>query len=238
MSNHKTLAAIAVVGILLVGAVGPAAAHDWQITVKQGPMELGAGSSPETPVAGMATEFSARIADDDIEGDTDRLSWGGVTNASVEVHINGPDGIHDHVKTHIPEDDAHFHFTYVFPTDGTYSITVVTELEGQEYAFQFQKNVTLLPAAAQGEEMEHLSEDVHAVNENVESTNEKVDSLQNQVDELQSQVEALQSQIEAQSANQEEQTESAQAELPGFTITTALMALAAIVAFAVGRRQS
>lgn len=239
MSHHKTLVALMVVGILLVGAAGPAAAHSWQTTVTQGPMELGISSSPATPVAGMQTEFSGRIADSEVaEGDADRLSWGGVTNKTVEVHIRGPDGFHDHVKTEIPEDDAHFHFSYLFPTDGNYSIAVVTELEGEEYAFQFSREVMLMPADAQGEEMEHLSEDVHAVNENVQSTNEKVDSLQNQVDELQSQVEALQSQLETQSASHDEEAESAQAQLPGFTITTALMALAAIVAFAVGRRRS
>lgn len=234
MSLHKALAALAVVGIMLVGAVGPVAAHEWQVTVEQGPMELGISSSPETPVAGMQTEFAARIADDDIEGDADRLSWGGVTNASVEVHIRGPDGYHDHVKTHIPEDDAHFHFTYVFPTDGSYSIAVVTELEGTEYAFEFQKNVTLLPAEATGEEVEQLSQDVHEVDESVEDTNEKVESLQTQVDELSQQVDTLQSQLEAQEGSHEDDT--AQAEAPGFTMTAALVVLVAVVAFAVGRR--
>lgn len=234
MARRKTLAAIIAVGILLVGAAGPVAAHDWQVTVSQGPMELGVSSTPETPVAGMQAEFSARIADDDIEGDEDRLSWGGVTNQSVEIHINGPDGVHDHVTTHIPEDDAHFHWSYVFPTEGTYTITLVTELEGEEYAFEFQKNVTLLPAEATGEEMEHLSEDVHEVNENVEDTNQKVDSLQTQVDELSQQVETLQSQLESQEESHDADTAEAQA--PGFTMTAALLALVAIVAFAVGRR--
>lgn len=234
MSRRKAMAAILAVGILLVGAVGPVAAHEWQITVKQGPMELGVSSTPETPVAGMQTEFSARIADDDIEGDEDRLSWGGVTNRSVEVHINGPDGTHDHVAAHIPEDDAHFHLSYVFPTEGTYTITVVTQIEGEEYAFEFQKNVTLLPAEATGEEMEQLSEDVHEVNENVEDTNEKVESLQTQVDQLSQQVETLQSQLDAQEGSHDADTAEAQA--PGFTMTAALVALVAIVAFAVGRR--
>lgn len=234
MAHSKTLAALAIVGILLVGVVGPAAAHGWQTTVTQGPMELGVSSSPETPVAGMETEFAARIADDDPAGDEDRLDWGGVTNKEVEIHVRGPDEYHDHVTVEIPEDDAHFHWTYVFPTEGTYSIAVVTELEGEEYAFQFQKNVTLLPAEATGEEMEHLSEDVHAVNENVEETNEKVDSLQTQVDELESQLDTLQSQLEAQQSNNQDST----AQAPGFTVTAALMALAALVAFAVGRRRS
>lgn len=234
MSRSMALTAIIAVGILLVGAVGPVTAHDWQVTVSQGPMELGVSSTPETPVAGMSAEFSARIADDDIEGDEDRLSWGGVTNRSVEVHIRGPDGIHDHVSAHIPEDDAHFHWSYVFPAEGTYTITLVTQIEGEEYAFEFQRNVTLLPAEATGEEMEHLSEDVHEVNENVQATNDKVESLQSQVNELNQQVETLQGQLEAQEGSHEDDTAKAQA--PGFTTIAALVALVALVAFAAGGR--
>lgn len=237
MSHYKALAAIIAVGILLVGAVGPVTAHDWQDNVSVGPMELGVSSTPETPVAGMQAEFSARIADEDIDGDEDRLSWGGVTNRSVEIHIRGPDGLHDHVTANVPQDDAHFHWSYVFPAEGTYSLTVVTEIEGEEYAFEFQKNVTLLPAEATGEEMDHLSEDVHEVNENVEATNERVESLQAQVDDLESQVEALHSQIEAQESDSNDDG-TAKAQAPGLTVTAALMALAAIVAFAVGRRRS
>lgn len=229
------MVAIAVVGIMLVGAAGPAVAHSWQTTVKQGPMELGVSSSPETPVAGMQAEFSARIADDDPAGDADRLDWGGVTNQSVEVHIRGPDDYHDHVKAEIPEEEAHFHWTYVFPTDGTYSIAVVTELEGQEYAFQFQKNVTLMPAKATGEEMAHLSEEIHTMSEDVESTNEKVDSLQSEVEELNSQVSSLQSQLENQAASDHDDGTS-QAQLPGFTALTALMAVITVLAFVAGRR--
>jgi hypothetical protein len=255
MVSRKPIVAIALVSVLLLGAVGPVAAHSWQTTVTQGPMELGVSSSPETPVAGMQAEFSARIADENPEGDEDRLDWGGVTNRTVEVHIRGPDGYHDHVTAEIPEDDAHFHWTYMFPTEGNYSIAVVTEIEGQEYAFQFQRNVALLPAKATGEEMEHLSEDVHAVNENVESvgedveaTNEKVESLQTQVDDLESQVESLQTQIEDvessshndevenQESNSHEEENAAAALGPGFGVTAAFMAVAAIVAFVAGRR--
>lgn len=242
MSYQKPVLAILIVGIMLVGVVGPAAAHEWQDTVTQGPMELGISSAPVDPIAGMQTDFSARIADDEVtEGDENRLDWGGVTNAEVEVHINGPDGIHDHITTHIPEDEAHFHFSYVFPTDGTYTITVVTELEGEEYAFEFQRNVSLLPAEASGEEIEHLSEDMHAVNENVENvsedvgdTTEKVEALQTQVNDLESQIDSLQTQIENHASDNSD--DNAQAQVPGFGFAIAVIAIAVIVAIAVGRR--
>lgn len=185
MSHKGTLAVLIVAGLVLSGGAGTVAAHDWQTTVTQGPMELGIASTPEDPKAGMQTEFSARIADSEYEGDANRTSWGGVTNAAVEVHIRGPDGYHDHVTTHIPEDEAHFHFAYVFPEAGNYSIAVVTQLEGEEYAFEFQKQVTLLPAKAEGENVEQIAEDVDSVNQNVEDLNQKVDSLESQVERLQ-----------------------------------------------------
>lgn len=213
MSHHKTLAALAIVGILLVGAAGPVAAHSWQTTVTQGQMELGISSSPETPVAGMVTEFSARISDSEaVEGQANRTSYGSVTNKTVEVHIRGPDGYHDHLETSIPEDDSHFGFSYLFPTDGNYSIAVVTTIDGEEYAFQFTRAVMLMPADAQGEKVEHL--------------HDEVESLSSQVDEL-----------EAQLASHDEGNGVAAAQAPGFTVTLALVALAAIVAFAVGRRR-
>ncbi|MDG5777167.1 hypothetical protein VB773_12350 [Haloarculaceae archaeon H-GB2-1] len=183
----------------------------------------------------MQTEFSARIADENPEGDEDRLDWGGVTNRTVEVHIRGPDGYHDHIKTEIPEDEAHLHWTYMFPTDGNYSIAVVTEIEGQEYAFQFQRNVTLLPAKATGEEMEHMSEEMHGVSEDVSETNEKVGSLQTQVDELSSQVNSLQQQLEEQEESTHEQ-ESTNNQLPGMGIGAALAAVTGAAAFVAGRR--
>lgn len=198
----------------------------------------------KTSPAGTASP--GRIADDQVdEGEENRLDWGGVSNTEVEVHIHGPDGIHDHVTTHVPEDDAHFHFSYMFPTDGTYTMTVVTELEGQEYAFEFQRNVSLIPAEATGEEMEHLSEDVHAVNENVEgvsedvsATNDNVESLQTQVDNLESQVDSLQTQIEdlESSSHDGDEEESVGSLGPGFGITAVLLAVVAIAAFTVGRR--
>jgi outer membrane murein-binding lipoprotein Lpp len=238
MVSKKPLVALALASILLLGVAGPVVAHGWQTTVTQGPMELGVSSSPETPVAGMQTEFSARIADEKPGGDADRLDWGGVTNRTVEIHIRGPDGYHDHLTTEIPEDEAHFHWTYMFPTEGTYNIAVVTQIEGQEYAFQFQKNVTLLPAKATGEEMEHLSEEVHTVNENVNAANEevkhvheKVDALQTQVEELGGQVDSLQQQVE-----QEQSDGTTNAQLPMMGISVALAAVAGVGAFVVGRR--
>lgn len=232
MTLATRLVVLALVAVLLVGAAGPAAAHGWQTTVTQGPMELGVSSSPETPVAGMETEFAARIADSDVaEGEANRLDWGGVVDTQVEVHIRGPDGYHDHVTATVPEDDAHFHFTYVFPEGGTYSIAVVTELEGEEYAFEFTKNVTLLPARATGAEMEHLSEDVHAVGEDVDTVKGDVSALKTQVADLQAQLDRME---QAQMDAEEESADVAQA--PGFGATAAIAALVAVLAFAVGRR--
>jgi hypothetical protein len=238
MVSRTSIVALALTGVLLLAAVGPATAHGWQTTVEQGPMELGVSSSPETPVAGMQTDFSARIADNDPAGDDDRLDWGGVTNQTVEIHIRGPDDFHDHVKAEIPEDDAHFHWTYMFPDEGTYTVAVVTELEGEEYAFEFQRNVTLIPSEAKGENIEHLSEEVHGVNENVNSVDdgvgqvqEDVDSMQTQVEDLQTQVEDLQTQLE-----EDQQADASNSGLPGAGITAALVAVIGALAFVVGRR--
>lgn len=231
MVSRKSIVAIGLVGVLLLAAVGPASAHGWQTTVKQGPMELGVSSTPESPVAGMQTEFSARIADSDPAGDENRLDWGGVTNKSAEVHIKGPNEFHDHVKVQIPEDDAHFHWTYLFPEEGTYTITVVTELEGEEYAFQFQRNVSLIPTEAKGEHMEHLSEEVHGVNKNVDSVNENVDSLETQVDDLQTQVDDLQTQLD-----ESQEQEASNSGLPGTGISAAIVAVTGGLAFVAGRR--
>lgn len=229
MVSRKSIVAIGLVGVLLLAAVGPASAHSWQTTVEQGPMELGVSSTPESPVAGMQTDFSARIADSDPAGDEDRLDWGGVTNKSAEVHIKGPNEYHDHVKVQIPEDEAHFTWTYMFPDEGTYTMTVVTEIEGEEYAFEFQRNVSLIPTEAKGERVEHLSEEVHGVNENVDSVGEDVGSLETQVDDLQTQVEDLQSQLE-------ESQEASNSGLPGTGISAAVVALTGGLAFVAGRR--
>jgi len=64
-----------------------------------------------------------------------------VTNQTVEIHIRGPNEFHDHVKAQFPEDDAHFHWTYMFPDEGTYTMAVVTELEAEEtfeYTFEVE----------------------------------------------------------------------------------------------------
>lgn len=232
MVSKRSTVALALVAVLLVGAVAPVAAHSWQTTVKQGPMELGVSSSPESPVAGMQTEFSARIADEEPAGDDDRLDWGGVTNRTVEVHIRGPDGYHDHVKAEIPEDEAHFHWTYMFPKAGNYTMTAVTEIEGQKYAFEFQRTVTLLPAKATGEKMAHLSEEVHSVNKNVDSANEEIKHVHEKVDSLQKQVDSLQQQIE--NANSQEQVSNSG--LPGMGISAAIVAVIGAAAFVAGRR--
>lgn len=233
---------VLVVAVLVASMVAPVAAHGWQTEVKQGDFELGVSSTPEEPVAGMNTEFAARIADDTPADSENRLDWGGVTNTTVEVHINGPGDIHDHVKAEIPEDDAHFHFNYIFPEGGTYTITVVAELEGEEYAFEFQRDVMLLPAKATGEEMEQLSSDVETVNQNVESTNqnvqelqEEVETLQDQVDTLQGQIDTLQQQLESDGEAAEQQ-DSEPINAPGFGVIAALIA-ALGAAFLVGNRR-
>ncbi|WP_267643098.1 hypothetical protein [Haloarchaeobius amylolyticus] len=242
MSSKRSLLAIALASMLLLSGIGTVSAHSWQTTVTQGEMELGVSSSPEQPVAGMQAEFSARIMDANPEGDADRLDWGGVTNRTVEVHIRGPDGYHDHVKVEIPEDEAHFHWTYMFPEAGNYTIAVVTEIEGNEYAFEFQRTVQLLPAKATGEEVEHMSEELHTVKKGVDSTNsevkdvnKKVDKLQTQVTELNEQIDSLEKKLDAQE-EAKSQDDAANAQLPGMGVVAALTALAGIGAFALGRR--
>jgi hypothetical protein len=238
MASRKPILAIAAVGIMLLSVVGPAAAHGWQTNVQTGEMELGVSSTPEEPIAGFEAEFAARTMDNgSIEGEDNRLSWGGVTNKTVEVHIRGPDDYHDHVTAEIPEDDAHFHFKYRFPTEGMYSIAIVTQLEGQEHSFEFQRNVTLLPAEATGEEMDHMSEEVHHISEDTTNTNDqvadvhdKVDSLQTQVDDLNSQVDSMESKLDEQDSTQSSN------QLPGMGIGAALAGLVGAVAFIAGRR--
>lgn len=239
---RKTLAVL-LVTVLIASMVAPVAAHSWQTEVEQGDFELGISSTPEEPVAGMNTEFSARIADATPEGIENRTDYGSVTNAEVSVHINGPGDVHDHVSVQIPEDDSHFGFDYIFPQEGTYTITVVTELEGEEYAFEFQRNVILLPAKATGEEMEHLSEDVHAVGEsvdetnaNVQKTNKNVEDLEKQVSSLQDQVDTLQGQLETLNSQLEKQENTEPAQAPGFGVIAALLA-AVGAAFIIGKRR-
>lgn len=200
MTRRIQLLAIALTGLLLVGAAGPALAHGWQTTVEQGDMELGVSSTPEEPIAGFETEFAARISDETPEDSEDRLDWGGVTNRTVEVHINGPGHVHDHVEATIPEDDAHFHWDYRYPAEGEYTMTVVSEIEGEEYAFEFTRNVSLLPSEPSGQVTDDISRDVSSINESVDhlseelhEANEKIDSLESKIDSLESTVDSLSS---------------------------------------------
>lgn len=237
MASRKPILAIAVVGVMLLSVVGPAAAHGWQTNVEQGDMELGVSSTPEEPIAGFEAEFAARIMDNgSLEGDDNRLSWGGVTNKTAEVHINGPNDYHDHVSAEIPEDDAHFQFNYRFPDAGTYTITVVTTIEGEEYAFEFQRNVTLLPAEATGEEMDHMSEEVHHMSETTGETNDEVKDVHDKVDTLQGQVDDLNSQVDSLESQLEEEDSGSSNQLPGMGIGAALAGLVGAVAFIAGRR--
>lgn len=160
MSHRKTLLAIGLVAMLLVGSVGPVAAHSWQTEVEQGDMKLGVSSTPEEPIAGMETEFSGAI--------TDTAAEEGITGAEAEVHINGPGDVHDHVTVHIPDDDPHFHFAYTFPDAGAYTMTVVTEIDGQECAFEFQRDVGLIPTEATGERMDQIDENVSELQQSID----------------------------------------------------------------------
>lgn len=233
---------VLVVAVLVASMVAPVAAHSYQTEVEQGDFTLGVSSTPEKPVAGMTTEFVGSISDATPEGVDNRTSYGGVTNAEMEVHINGPGDVHDHVAVHISEDDAHWQFEYIFPEAGTYTMTAVVELEGEEYAFEFTRDVVYLPAKATGEEMEQLSSDVEAVNQNVESTNqnvqelqEEVETLQDQVDTLQGQIDTLQQQLESDGEAAEQQ-DSEPINAPGFGVIAALIA-ALGAAFLVGNRR-
>ncbi|WP_265111586.1 hypothetical protein [Halosolutus halophilus] len=216
MSHRKPLLAIGLVAVLLVGSISPVTAHSWQTEVEQGDLKLGVSSTPAEPIAGMETEFSGAITDTEAEA--------GVTGAEAEVHINGPGDVHDHVTVHVPDDDPHFHFAYTFPDEGTYTITVVTEIDGQEYAFEFQRDVGLIPAEATGERMDQIDEDVS--------------ELQQSIDELQKQNENLQTQLENHeeaTANSGDQAQSSEA-LPGFGVAAGTASIVGLVAFLAGKR--
>lgn len=233
MPSRKPLIAVALTVILLVGGVGQVTAHDWQTTVTTGEMELGLSTTPEEPLAGMSTEFSARIKDTgSYEGEANRTSWGGVTNQAVEVHIKGPNGIHDHIATHIPEDGAHFHFAYTFPEAGTYTITVVTTIQGEEHAFQFQKEVGLLPAEATGEEVERIDENVSALRSEVDQLQSQVDTLQQQNRELKAELEEL-NESQAEAGTHEETSSGSDL---GSGLAVAAGGIVAAGAFVAGRR--
>jgi len=215
MSYRKPMLAVALAAALLVSSVAPAAAHSWQTEVEQGDMKLGVSSTPEKPIAGMETEFSGAISNTAAEE--------GVTGVEAEVHINGPGDVHDHVTVQIAEDDPHFHFAYTFPEAGNYTMTVVTEINGQEYAFEFQRDVGLIPAEATGEE-------INQINENVSELQQSVDDLQEQNDELESQL------ADHDEADQESDQEETSASMPGFGIAAGFASIAGIVAFVVGKR--
>lgn len=219
----------AVLGVLLLlTAVAPlASAHDWQTTTSDGPFELGVSTSPETPVAGMETSFSARVADANHTGDENRTSWGGVTNKSVTVHIRGPDGYHDHLTTDIPEDGAHFHWSYVFPTNGTYEIGPEMTLEGEDHRLNFNRTVVLLPTEARGDQVQEVGQDVDELREDV-------DDLQAAVDQLQDQLADHGDASGDHRSNAETPQENS---IPGLGVQAALGALVAAGAYALGKRQ-
>lgn len=234
MARITRLLAIALTGLLLVGVTGPALAHGWQTTVAQGDMELGVSSTPADPIAGFETEFAARIADETPGDSADRLDWGGVTNRTVEVHINGPGHVHDHVKATIPEDDAHFHWNYRYPTEGEYTMTVVSEMEGQEYAFEFTRNVSLLPAEPSGEVTDNISRDVSSINssvghmsEDLHEANEKIDSLESKIDSLQSTVETLSTESNSEATQNAALGGTSSAVAVGFLVLAALVGVIA-----------
>lgn len=234
MSHRNSLIAIGLVAVLVVGTAGPVAAHDWQTEVEQGDMVLGVNSAPETPIAGMETEFSGSITDTAAaEGEANRTDWGGVTNKQAEVHVNGPDGIHDHLSAHVPEDDSHFHFAYLFPEAGTYTITLVVQIDGTEYAFEFQREVEMLPARAEGETVEGIRENVTELQGQVDELQQQNDELRQQNAELQAQVEEL---SEEQSAHNAESAESGL--VPAGAVPAILFGLlTAVGGFVAGRRR-
>lgn len=240
MTHRKPLIAIGLAAVLLVAAVGPAAAHSWQTEVTTGDMDLGVSSTPETPIAGMETKFAGSITDNGtFEGEANRTDYGGVTNKDAEVHIKGPGHIHDHVGMEIPENDSHFHFDYIFPEPGTYTITVVTTIEGQEHAFEFEREVKAIPADARGETVDNIEENVSHMHEAVEDLQSQVESLEQQNQQLESQLgdHAEQSGASVEDQHDDENQESAsKAAGPGFGIAVGLAAVTALVAFVVGKR--
>lgn len=212
MRPNRLLAAV-LAGVLLVSMAPVATAHEWQTTASDGPMELGVSTSPEEPVAGMETDFSARIKDADPAGDANRTSWGGVTNQTVEIHIRGPGGYHDHLEAGIPADEAHIHWSYMFPLNGTFEIAVHLETEGQEFQLSFERDVMLLPADAQGDTIDQMAEEI--------------DDLSDQVDRLENQIE------EHGGGSPTSQT----AAVPGFTAAMVAIALVGVGAYSLGKRK-
>lgn len=236
MSRITQLLAIALTGLLLVGTAGPALAHGWQTTVTVGDMELGVSSTPEDPIAGFETEFSARLSDETPGDAENRLDWGGVTNKTVEVHINGPGHVHDHTKATIPEDDAHFTWNYRFPTAGEYTMTVVAELEGEEYAFEFTRNVSLLPTEPRGAVTENHTDNVSAISENVEHMGEEVHEANEKIDSLEEKIDSLESTVQSLETDDHEDTQNAGLLGTSSTAMVGLLALVALIGAVAWRR--
>ena len=223
-SHRNLLVVIAVAAMLIIAGTGIASAHSWQTEVEQGDMTLGVSTTPEEPVAGMQTDFSASITDAAAEeGQANRTSYGGVTNKEVAVHVNGPDDIHDHFTAEIPEDDSHISATYMFPEAGQYTLTMVVPIDGEEYAFEFQRNVTMIPSRAEGEKVESITESVNELQQQNEELSSQVDELHEQNDQLQTQLEE---------SNQDDSDESPIG--AGLTVGIGLVAIAG--GFVVGRR--
>lgn len=213
MMRRNRLLAVILAGVLLVSVAPVATAHEWQTTASDGPMELGVSTSPETPVAGMETGFAARVKDADPAGDANRTSWGGVTNQTVEIHIRGPGGYHDHVAAEIPADEAHFHWSYMFPLNGTFEIEVHLETEGQEFQLGFERDVMLLPTDAQGETLAEMAQEI-------DDLSQKVDRLEHQLSE-----------------HGGGSPTGETASVPGFTAAIVAMAVVGAAAYTLGKRK-
>lgn len=169
MSRITAVLLITLAIVVLVGTAGLVAGHSWQTTVTQGDMELGVNTNPVSPVAGLETEVSGSITDTDSDGEApNRTEWGGVVDKEIEVHINGPNDIHDHTEVEIPEDDSHFHFAYQFPDEGLYTLTFETTIDGEEYAFEVEREVTLMPSEASGDEIASLQDDIDELQDSIE----------------------------------------------------------------------
>jgi PGF-CTERM protein len=228
MRHRSKLLVIGLMAVLVVGGTGLAAAHSWQTEVEQDDKVLGINSAPEDPVAGMETEFSGSITDNAAEeGQESRTDYGGVTNKSLEVHINGPGHVHDHVTAEVPEDDSHFGFSYVFPEPGNYTMTVVAMIDGEEYAFEFTREVGMIPTRAEGEVVENITQNTESIDQQVQDLHTEIDDLNDKIDEIKNQNQQLSSQHDeagdASSDDEEEQTSSGLG--AGFGVAVAVAAL-------------
>lgn len=153
---RATLLFVCVLGLVAV----PVAAHNWQTTVTNGEYELGLNSNPRHPVAGIQTDFVARITDTNVEqGDDHRLN-GGVVNKTVTVMFTAPDGTMVHEEVHISADNPHFHFSHVFLQSGVYDITISVPIDGETVTFEVHREVSLLPTNPAGGQLAELNQHV------------------------------------------------------------------------------